>query len=211
MNENMETRLFIGAVESRASEDGSKITIEGKPIVFDQATDIGGWWEESIAPGAIKEDALKDVRLLVNHNFDELPLARSRRNTKNSTMRLAIEEKDVAMEADLDSANPRALEADSAIKRGDVTGMSFAFIVDGDEWSDLDTDYPKRRITSISQIFEVSICTFPAYEGTAVASRSLDSGKRSLADARAALESAKKKQEKISELNERLKEINCHE
>ena len=208
MNENMETRTFLGVVESRASEDGSTITIDGKPIVFNQKTDIGGMWEESIAPGAIREEALKDVRLLVNHNFDELPLARSRRNNKNSTMRLTIEELDVAMEADLDSKNPRALEADSAIKRGDVTGMSFAFLVDRDEWTDLDTDYPKRRITSISWIGEVSLCTFPAYEGTSVASRSMEIGQRSLAEARAALESARQRAEKISQLNKKLEEIN---
>ena len=211
MNENMETRTFLGTVESRASEDGSTITIDGKPIVFNQKTDIGGMWEESIAPGAIKEEALKDVRLLVNHNFDELPLARSRRNNKNSTMRLTIEELDVAMEADLDSKNPRALEADSAIKRGDVTGMSFAFLVDGDEWTDLDTDYPKRRITSISWIGEVSLCTFPAYEGTSVASRSMEIGQRSLAEARAALESARQKAEKIAQLNQKLEEIKNHD
>lgn len=208
MNEGMETRMFLGAVESRASEDGNKITIVGRPIVFDQAADIGGWWEESIAPGAIKEETLRDVRLLINHDFSQLPLARSRRNTQNSTMRLSITDFDVAMEADLDASNPRAIETDSAVKRGDVTGMSFAFHVDGDEWTDIDTDYPKRRITSIDEIFEVSICTFPAYEGTAVASRSLESGKKSLADARSALESARKKQSKITELNTRLKEIN---
>lgn len=207
MNEGMETRMFLGTVESRASEDGNKITIVGRPIVFDQPADIGGWWEESIAPGAIKEETLRDVRLLINHDFSQLPLARSRRNTHNSTMRLAITDFDVAMEADLDASNPRAIETDSAVKRGDVTGMSFAFHVNGDEWTDLDTDYPKRRITSIDEIFEVSICTFPAYEGTAVASRSLESGKKSLADARSALESARKKQSKITELNTRLKEI----
>ena len=85
--------------------------------------------------------------------------------------------------------------------------MSFAFLVDGEEWDDLDTDYPHRTITHVSVIYEFSICTFPAYEGTSVASRSLDSGKRSLADARAALESARQKAAKIDELNAQLKEI----
>lgn len=209
MNENMETRTFIGSVECRTSEnDENKITLIGKPIVFNQKTDIGGWWEESIAPGAVDEKTLRDVRFLVNHDFSGIPLARSRRNTKNSTMRLTINSDAVDMEADLDPKNPKAIELDSAVKRGDITGMSFAFLVDKDEWSDLDSDYPKRRITHISDIFEVSAVTSPAYEQTSISSRSLESGKKSLADAREALESAKRKAEQIAGLNQRLKEIN---
>ena len=207
MNENMETRTFLGSVEKRANDD-NKITITGMPIVFNAKTDIGGWWEESIDPGAIDADTLKDVRLLVNHDFNGIPLARSRRNTSNSTMRLAIQADGVSMEADLDSKNPKALELDSAIERGDISGMSFAFLVDGDKWEDLDSDYPKRTITHISEIFEVSAVTWPAYEQTSISSRSLESGKKSLEEARSALESAKAKAKKVAELNGRLKEIN---
>ena len=207
MNENMETRMYPGKVESRASDDGSKITIIGQPVVFNQKTDIAGLWSESIAPGAIDTETLRDVRLLINHDFSGVPLARSRRNNANSTMRATFNDFAVDMEADLDAKNPKAIEVDSAIKRGDITGMSFAFLVDGEEWDDLDTDYPHRTITHVSVIYEFSICTFPAYEGTSVASRSLDSGKRSLADARAALESARQKAAKIDELNAQLKEI----
>ena len=209
MNNEMETRTFLGVVECRASEDDeNKITLVGKPIVFNAKTDIGGWWEESIAPGAVDEKTLRDVRLLVNHDFNGIPLARSRRNTKNSTMRLTINQDAVDMEADLDPKNPKALELDSAVKRGDISGMSFAFLVDKDEWTDLDTDYPKRRILHVSEIIEVSAVTAPAYEQTSISSRSLESGKRSLEEARAALESARQKSENIAKLNQRLKEIN---
>lgn len=209
MNDKTEIRTFIGTVESRAAEpEDNKITIVGKPIVFNAKTDIGGWWEESIDPGAIDEKTLRDVRLLVNHDFDGIPLARSRRNNKNSTMRLSIVEDGVEMEADLDSNNPKAVELNSAIERGDISGMSFAFLIDGDKWDDLDSDYPKRTITHISEIFEVSAVTWPAYEQTSISARSLESGKRSLADARKALESVKEKAAKIAELNQRLKEIN---
>ena len=208
MNKEREVRTFIGEVRSKTSEDSTKILIEGEPIVFNQKTDIGGFWEESIDPGAIDEETLRDVRFLVNHNFDMIPLARSRRNTQNSTMRLKIGESAVSMEADLDEKNPKAIELDSAIKRGDISGMSFAFLVDGDKWDDLDSDYPKRTITHIAEIYEVSAVTWPAYEQTSISSRSLESGKKSLADARAALESARERAAKIAELNQRLKEIN---
>ena len=203
----METRTFLGAVESIERDNGD-IQIAGMPVVFNQATDIGGFWEETIAADSIDEKTLRDVRLLVNHDMSGIPLARSRRNTSNSTMRLSIEKNGIEMVADLDQKNPKAIELNSAIERGDISGMSFAFLVDGDEWEDLDSDYPKRTITHIAEIYEVSAVTWPAYEQTSISSRSLESGQKSLADARAALESARQKSKKIADLNQRLKEIN---
>lgn len=202
-----EIRSFLGSVESRAADNDDQIHLAGTPIVFNQSTDIGGWWEERIEPGAIDEETLKDVRLLVNHDFSGIPLARSRRNTPNATMRLFLRPEEVYMEADLDANNPKAVELNSAVKRGDISGMSFAFLVDGDKWDRLDTDYPLRTITHISEIFEVSAVTAPAYEQTSISSRSLESGKKSLEEARAALESAQKRSAKIAELNQRLEEI----
>ncbi len=207
MNEKAEVRNFLNAVEIRKSEESEGMTLKGTPIVFNQSTDICGWWEELIDPDAIDEETLRDVRLLVNHDFNGIPLARSRRNTKNSTMRLSIESDGVTMEADLDEKNPKAVELYSAVERGDVSGMSFAFLVDGDRWDNLDSDYPKRTITHISEIYEVSAVTWPAYEQTSISSRSLESGKESLADARKALESAKVRAAKIAELNQRLEGI----
>lgn len=202
-----EIRSFLGSVESRAAENDDQIHLAGTPIVFNQSTDIGGWWEERIEPGAIDEETLKDVRLLVNHDFSGIPLARSRRNTPNATMRLFLRPEEVYMEADLDANNPKAVELNSAVKRGDISGMSFAFLVDGDKWDRLDTDYPLRTITHIAEIFEVSAVTAPAYDQTSISSRSLESGKKSLEEARAALESAQKRSAKIAELNQRLEEI----
>lgn len=202
-----EIRSFLGSVESRAADNDDQIHLAGTPIVFNQSTDIGGWWEERIEPGAIDEETLRDVRLLVNHDFSGIPLARSRRNTPNATMRLFLRPEEVYMEADLDANNPKAVELNSAVKRGDISGMSFAFLVDGDKWDRLDTDYPLRTITHIAEIFEISAVTAPAYEQTSISSRSLESGKKSLEEARAALESAQKRAAKIAELNQRLKEI----
>lgn len=207
MNER-EIRSFIGSVQTRAEEDGT-IRLTGKPIVFNQSTDIGGWFEEVIEPGAIEEKQLRDVLLLVNHNFDGIPLARSRNNTQNSNLRLKIENDGVLMEADLDPQNPKAIELNSAVKRGDIQGMSFAFVVDGEKWERLDTDYPLRRVTSVSEIYEISAVNWPAYLGTKIQSeRSLDSSLESLKRAREELESARARSEKIAELNQRLKEIN---
>lgn len=202
-----EIRSFLGTVESRALDNDDQIHLTGTPIVFNQSADIGGWWEEVIEPTAIDEETLRDVRLLVNHDFSGIPLARSRRNTPNATMRLFIRPEEVYMEADLDAKNPKAIELDSAVKRGDISGMSFAFLVDGDRWDRLDSDYPKRTITHISEIIEVSVVNEPAYSQTSISSRSLESGKKSLEEARAALDSAKMRSAKIAELNQTLKEM----
>lgn len=202
-----EIRTMLGKVETRAEEDG-KITLIGQPIVFNQRTNIADFFEEEIAPEAVEESVLRDVCLLVNHDFNGIPLARSRNNNANSNLRFTKSNFAVDMAADLDPKNPKAIELNSAVERGDIPGMSFAFIVDGEEWSNLDSNLPLRRITHISKIYEVSAVTWPAYEGTSIQSeRSLESELESLKKAREELESARARAAKIAELNEKLSVI----
>lgn len=202
-----EIRTMLGKVETRAEEDG-KITLIGQPIVFNQRTNIADIFEEEIAPEAVEESVLRDVCLLVNHDFDGIPLARSRNNNANSNLRFTKSNFAVDMAADLDPKNPKAIELNSAVERGDIPGMSFAFIVDGEEWSNLDSKLPLRRITHISKIYEVSAVTWPAYEGTSIQSeRSLESELESLKRAREELESARARAAQIAELNEKLSVI----
>lgn len=200
---NKETRTLVQ--EMRANEEQDYV-VEGTPIVFNQFTDIGGYFRETIIPEALKNCDLKDVRFLVNHDTNQAPLARSRNNNANSTMQLKVKEDGLHMKAKLDHENPRAVELYSAIKRGDIDGMSFMFFVDGEEWSDLDTDYPTRTITSIQTILEVSAVTFPAYEGTSIGCRdkeALDSAKATLDSVRASREAEKKVEEERKALQER--------
>ena len=206
MNEK-EIRSFFRPIEVRSEDDG-KIVLRGQPIVFDQSTDIGGYFEEEIEPGAVDEKLLRDVCLLVNHDWNGIPLARSRNNNKNSNLRFSVGAEAVDMESDLDPKNPKAVEVESAVHRGDMPGMSFAFRVAEDRWENLDSDYPKRYITKFENIQEVSICTWPAYSGTSIQSeRSLDSGLESLKRAREELDSARARSARIAALNTRLKEI----
>lgn len=187
--------------EIRAENDeqhGDHLT--GRAIVYDTPTDIGGWYREFIDHGALDATDLRDVRLLINHNTDMVPLARSRNNNQNSTMQLSVDEGGLSIRADLDTENnadARALY--SAAGRGDISGMSFAFTVDGERWEDLETDYPTRHITGIGRVFEVSAVTFPAYESTTLQARDA----QALESARAALESAK--QERLAEKRDALK------
>jgi HK97 family phage prohead protease len=160
---------FLEIAELRAVQDEQGAWIEGYPVVFNQETIIGGRCREMILPEAITEALLRDVALMIGHDFGMIPLAHSRRNNGNATMTLTIDEHGVKMRALLDiENNPRAKEAYSAIVRGDISGMSFAFVVEGERWEDLDTEMPLRVITKLSAIFEVSLVAFPAYTGTSV-------------------------------------------
>jgi len=190
-----EQRAYMCDVSTRADEKHGDI-LEGIPIVYDAATDIGGMWNEIIDRGALDQADLKDVRFLVNHDVDSIPLARSRNNNENSTMQMTVEEDGLHVRVDLDTeGNPRAKELYSAIKRQDISGMSFMFTVKSDKWDDVDTDYPTRHITALDKIYEVSAVTFPAYEQTTINARSVETGKASLESAREALESARKTEE----------------
>ena len=183
------------SAELRAEQDEERgAVITGYPIVFNQETVIGGFCREMIDPEAVSDPALlRDVALMVGHDFGMIPLAHSRRNNGNGTMTLTADEHGVSMTATLDvDENPRAKEVYSALKRGDISGMSFAFTVNKESWEDLDKDLPLRRITGIDKIFEVSLVAFPAYEGTSVQAASEDSA---LECARASLESARKQAE----------------
>ena len=142
---------------------------------------------------AVTQALLKGVALMIGHDFGMIPLAHSRNNNENSTMQLTIDEHGVKMRALLDvENNPRAKEAYSAIVRGDISGMSFAFIVEAERWEDLDTDMPLRVITKLAAIFEVSLVAFPQYTGTSVQAASEG---EALESVRASLESARKQLE----------------
>lgn len=163
--------------------------ISGRAIVYDTPTDIGGYFREIIDRGALDETDLTDVRLLINHNVSMVPLARSRNNNANSQMQLSVDDQGMAIRANLDTENnDDSRKLYSAIRRGDISGMSFMFNVKADKWENLDSDYPTRHITGIGKVFEVSAVTFPVYESTSLQARDAEA----LESAKAALESAKR-------------------
>lgn len=179
--------------EVRAEKDEEKGNIVvGRPVVYGSRTDIGGMFEEVIERGALDKTDLTDVRFLVNHDISKIPLARSRRNTKNSTMQLNVDDDGMGIRVVLDTENnSEARNLYSAIQRGDITGMSFMFGIDDEEWENLDTDYPTRHIRGISTIVEVSAVTFPAYESTEINARD----KGALENARSVVETARQSQQ----------------
>lgn len=204
--ERKEIRAFNFEIRAEQNEERGDY-IEGRAIVYDQRTDLG-WYDEIIANGALAETDLRDVRLLVNHNTDMIPLARSRNNNANSTMQLSvIDGEGMDIRANLDTEkNADAAALYSATERGDISGMSFMFVVDKDRWEDIDTEHPTRYIESIRRVFEVSAVTFPAYEQTTLEARglagALDSARASLESAKADERAREAKKQKIKILTE---------
>lgn len=177
-------------IQTRNLQDEAQGRIEGHAAVFNQTTDIGGFFYEVIERGAFDGCDFSDVALFVNHEQDELPLARSKRNNGASTMQLQVDEVGLFIGADIDiknNVNAKALY--SAIKRGDIDGMSFAFRIKEQKWENLDSEMPTRRITKIAKVHEVSAVNNPAYESTEISARD----KNMLEEARKSLDSARGK------------------
>lgn len=189
----LEQRSYSFEVRAEETENGNIIT--GRPIVYDSRTDLG-WFDEIIERGALDKTDLTDVRFLVNHDLSKIPLARSRRNNANSTMQMTVDNDGMSIRVVLDTENnaeARALY--SAVQRGDISGMSFMFSINSQQWDDLESDHPTRRILEISSVVEVSAVTFPAYESTEISARS----KEALESARQAVETARRQRAKSVE------------
>ncbi len=203
---NKEIRAFNFEIRAEQNEEhGHYLT--GQPIVYNERTDLG-WYDEIIENGALTDTDLRDVRFLVNHNTDMIPLARSRNNNANSTMQMeVVDGVGMNIRVDLDTENNAEAKAlYSAVARGDISGMSFMFRVDGDQWDDLESEHPTRTIKNISKVFEVSAVTFPAYEATSIQARglsdALESAMESLESAKAAKREIEIKKQRIRLLTE---------
>lgn len=163
MSEQFEKR-FAGAAELRAGASG--VVVSGYAAVFNQWTDIAGYWDERIAPGAFSASLGRDdVVFLVNH--EGLPLAR----TRSGTLKLAEDSHGLKVDSTLDAEDPDVQAIVPKMKRGDLDKMSFAFIATRSEW---DENGPKPRRTILeASLHDVSIVTTPAYDGTEIGLRAL--------------------------------------
>ena len=151
-------------IEMRAvdNEEG-KMIIEGYAAVFEQETDLG-WCKEIISRDAFNDCNMSDCVFKYNHNDNCLILAR----TRNKSLELLVDEKGLKIRANLiDTTQNRDIY--KMIQAGLLDKMSFAFSVRKQEW-DYETD--TRRITEISQLFDVSVVDVPAYDGTEIYARS---------------------------------------
>jgi HK97 family phage prohead protease len=163
-----EIRTLVQNVEVREDEGSDVIRVSGYAAVFGEETNIAGMFTETIERGAFTSalERQDDVVFLINH--DGLPLAR----TRSGTLRLSQDERGLYMETELDGSDPDVRAIVPKMKRGDLDKMSFAFMPERQEWDDRG-EVPKRTIQDL-RLFDVSIVTTPAYDGTEIGLRALE-------------------------------------
>lgn len=167
MTQQREKRGGIRA-EVRADETGVKVS--GYAAVFNQETNIGDYFREVILPGAFR-NALgsTDVPFLINHSG--LPLAR----TRSGTLKLSEDSHGLRIETELDGGDPDVQRIVPKMRRGDLDKMSFSFRAVKQRWDDTQT--PPLRTVEEVELYDVSIVTEPAYEGTDIGLRSLEASR----------------------------------
>lgn len=160
--ETVERRASPGALEIRARQDGGR-TLVGYAALFNEPSmDLGGF-RELIQPGAFASSLPGDVRALWNHD-ERYVLGR----TVSGTLRLAEDERGLRVEIEPPDAQ-WARDAMVSITRGDVSQMSFAFVVKADDWLNLSGE--TVRILRDVHLLDVSPVTYPAYPQTTIAVR----------------------------------------
>lgn len=180
MNSNeKEYRSAAGALNIKEEDD--KLILEGYAVVFDTPTTIGqeergkGYYEV-IAKGAIDASALKDVPLKYNHDNGTLILAR----TRNGSLELKIDDKGLFIRAKLLPEVQTHRDVYTMVKNGLLDKMSFAFTVK-DYIIDRSGSLPKKVITKIGKLYDVSVVDIPAYDDTEIHARSVESLEKELA------------------------------
>lgn len=158
----------IRHTEIRAQQtENNEMVITGVPVVFDTPTTINdpmGSYTEVIQRSALNGVDLTDTRLLYNHDLSKVPLAKAPK-----TMQLSVDDGGLQMRAVLpDTEEGRSVY--TAVKRGDLNGMSFSFTCDK-AGSHYDVEKRTRTISKINKLYECSIVPFPAYQQTSVEAR----------------------------------------
>ena len=169
----MEKETRFSSIETRSDDENKKMIVEGYAIVFDEETLIGDeerGFIEVIDKGALASTNMKDVPFKYNHNDVTLILAR----TRNGSLSLEVDEKGLKIRAELIDTTSN-VDIYKSIVAGLSDKMSFAFTVKSQSW-DRSGKIPKRTITAIDRLFDVSVVDLPAYDQTSIqaSARSLE-------------------------------------
>lgn len=158
----------IRSAEIRTNQEVDELILEGTPIVFNKPALINtpnGSYTEIIKRNALDGVKLNDTRLLVSHDHNRLPLAKAPK-----TMEIWTDDVGLHIRATLPNTE-EARSVYTAVKRGDMTGMSFGFTCDSRGF-DYDVETRTRTINKINKVLEFSVVNFPAYSETSIEARS---------------------------------------
>ena len=170
----IERRFAFSGLELRKAEDGGVSTLRGYALRFNSIYDMG-WFTEEVSPSALQNANMEDVRVLLNHDPNNI-LGR----TSANTARVGTDNVGLWYEVDLPDS-PNGHNARVAIERGDITQSSWGFSLrkdstgrrTGDKWEMRDGK-EHRILTDVDIVFDASPVTFPANPDTSVAKRSRD-------------------------------------
>lgn len=151
--------------EFQTREDGENLSIEGYFAVFDSNYEIAPGMSESIAQGAFSRTISGDIRALINHDTT-LVLGR----TKANTLQLREDAHGMWGHIDINPNDGDAMNLYERVKRGDVDQCSFGFDIRSED-TDINEDGSVHWTIKDVDLYEVSCCTFPAYETTNISAR----------------------------------------
>lgn len=151
--------------EFTTRDDSGALSIEGYFAVFDSNYEIAPGMSESIAQGAFSRTISGDIRALINHDTT-LVLGR----TKANTLELREDTHGLWGHIDINPNDGDAMNLYERVKRGDVDQCSFGFDIRSED-TDIREDGSIHWTIRDVDLYEVSCCTFPAYEQTNILAR----------------------------------------
>lgn len=173
LDANAEHRyLDITFKAEKRERNGSEVrVITGRAIVFNKLSNlIGGWFKEKINSNALDGCDMSDVIACINHDPDKI-LAR----TSSGTLTLTIDAEGLIYEFECPNTS-YGNDLWESVQRGDISKSSFQFVTEDSVWETLD-GVDVRTVLKIRKLYDVAPVTWPAYDDTNVAKRSLDEWK----------------------------------
>ena len=168
MSERLLRQLRSVETKFETREDDDKLRIEGYFAVFNSNYEIAPGMSESIAPGAFSKSLAGDIRALVNHDTS-LVLGR----TKAGTLVLREDSRGLWGHIDINPNDVAAMDLYARVQRGDVDQCSFGFEIRSQD-TDIKEDGSIHWTLTEIELYEVSCCTFPAYEETSISARTAE-------------------------------------
>lgn len=168
-NERQQRQVRCVTQKFQTREAGNDLFIDGYYAVFNSEYQLWEGASEIIKPGAFTNSVSGDVRALINHDTT-LVLGR----TKPGTLTLRQDERGLWGSIKINRDDVDAMNLYARVQRGDVDQCSFGFDIKRETFVDLGDGKCRWEIEEVDPLYEVSVCTFPAYTETSVSARKQD-------------------------------------
>jgi HK97 family phage prohead protease len=168
-NERQQRQVRCVAQQFQTRSANDDLFIEGYFSVFNSEYPLWEGASEIVKPGAFTNSVSGDVRALINHD-SSLVLGR----TKAGTLALRQDERGLWGSIRINRDDVDAMNLYARVQRGDVDQCSFGFDIKRETFVDLGGGKCRWEIEEVDPLYEVSVCTFPAYTETSVSARKQD-------------------------------------